>query len=147
MAPESWLKISLPAFPVLFTILGVWLYWHENPLPLLAPSVAFWGVVVLFYLFSHLDLPDGRSYPLFLIIAATSLWMVSAITSHNLGRFVISTRYSGLLSVFGSTDFWYAYICAAVACGTGLRHFLRYEPEIVEQIKKDRERIKLAPSN
>jgi|SRR6266850_1764958 len=141
MAPESWLKISLPAFPVAFTIFGVWLYWRENPLPLLAPSVAFWGVVVLFYLFSHLDLPDGRSYSLFLIIAATSLWMVSAITSHNLGRFVISTRYSGFWSVFGSADFWYAYICAAVACGTGLRHFLRYEPEIVEQIRKDRESI------
>jgi len=141
MAPESWLKISLPAFPVAFTIFGVWLYWRENPLPLLAPSVAFWGVVVLFYLFSHLDLPDGRSYSLFLIIAATSLWMVSAITSHNLGRFVISTRYSGFWSVFGSADFWYAYICAAVACSTGLRHFLRYEPEIVEQIRKDRESI------
>ena len=74
--------------------------------------MAFWGVVVLFYLFSHLDLPDRRSYSLFLIIAATSLWMVSAITSHNLGRFVISTRYSSFWAVFGNTDFWYAYICA-----------------------------------
>jgi hypothetical protein len=143
MAPESWLKISLPAFPVAFTIFGVWLYWHENPLPLLAPSGAFWGVVVLFYLFSHLDLPSGRSYSLFLIIAATSLWMVSAITSHNLGKFVASNRYVGVGSVFSNTDFWYAYICSASACAAGLLHFIRYEPEIVKQIKKDRERIEL----
>ena len=140
MAPESWLKISLPAFPVAFTVFGVWMYWHENPLPLLAPSVAFWGLVVLFYLFSHLDLPN-RSYPLFLIIAASGLWMVSAITSHNLGRFVISNRYVGLVSVFRNTDFWYAYICSAAACAAGLVHFIRYEPEIVEQIRKDRGRI------
>jgi hypothetical protein len=142
MAPESWLKISLPAFPVAFTIFGVWGYWHENVLPLLAPSVAFWGLVVLFYLFSHLDLPN-RSYPLFLIIAAAGLWMVSAITSHNLGKFVASNKYVGLRSVFSNTDFWYAYICSAVAGIAGLVHFIRYEPDIVEQIRRDRERIAL----
>jgi hypothetical protein len=141
MAPESWLKISLPAFPTAFTIFGVWLYWHENPLPLLAPAAAFWGVVVLFYLFSHLDVRDRRSSSLFLIIATASLWMVSAITSHNLGKFVTSTRYIGFGSVFSNTDFWYAYICSAVAWSAGLVHFIRYEPEIVEQTKKDRERI------
>jgi len=142
MAPESWLKISLPAFPVAFTIFGVWLYWRENLLPLLAPSVAFWGLVVLFYLFSHLEALPNRSYHLFLIIAATSLWMVSAITSHNLGKFVISNRYVGLGSVLRNTDFWYAYISSAVACVVGLIHFIRYEPEIVEQIKRDRGRLK-----
>ena len=30
MATESWLKIALPAYPVLFTIFGVWLYWGDN---------------------------------------------------------------------------------------------------------------------
>jgi hypothetical protein len=53
MALESWLKIALPAYPVLFTIFGVWLYWGDNPVALLAPSIAFWGLMVLFYLFSH----------------------------------------------------------------------------------------------
>jgi ABC-type polysaccharide/polyol phosphate export permease len=141
MAPESWLKISLPAFPVAFTVLGIWLYWGENPLPLLAPSIAFWGLVVLFYLFSHLEAQPNKNYQLILIIAATVLWLVSAITSHNLGKFVTSNRYSGLGSIFSTKDFWYAYICSTVACATGLLHFIRYEPEIVEQIKKDRERI------
>jgi hypothetical protein len=142
MAPESWLRISLPAFPVAFTVFGVWLYWGENPLPLLAPPVAFWGVVVLFYLFSHLDLPQGRSYPLFLTILTSLFWAFAAITSHNLGKFVTSNRYVGFMSVFGSKDFWYAYICAAAAFIAGLLHFIRYEPVIVEQIKKDRERLR-----
>ncbi len=141
MAPESWLKISLPAFPVAFTVFGVWLYWGENPLPLLAPSVAFWGLVVLFYLFSHLVEEPNKNYQLFLIIAATVLWFVSAITSHNLGKFVISNRYIGLGSVFSTKDFWYAYICSGFACAAGLVHFIRYEPVIVEQIRKDRERV------
>jgi hypothetical protein len=141
MAPESWLKISLPAFPVAFTVFGVWLYWGENPLPLLAPPAAFWGVVVLFYLFTHLDLPKGRSYPLLLIIAASGLWVIAAITSHNLGKFLTSKGYVGLVSVFRNKDFWYAYICSASACAAGLVHFIRYEPVIVKQIKEDRERI------
>ena len=141
MAPESWLKIILPAFPVAFTVFGVGLYWGENPLPLLAPSIAFWGLVVLFYLFSHLEAVPNKNYQLFLIIAATLLWFVSALTSHNLGKFVSSNRYIGLGSIFSTKDFWYAYVCAAFACVTGLWHFIRYEPEIVAQIKKDRERI------
>ncbi len=141
MAPESWLKISLPAFPVAFTILGIWLYWGENPLPLLAPSIAFWGLVVLFYLFSHLEAQPNKNYQLILIIAATVLWFVSAITSHNLGKFVSSNRYIGLRSIFSTKDFWYAYICSAFACAVGAAHFIRYEPVIVEQIKKDRERL------
>src|SRR5882762_3672775 len=141
MAPESWLKISLPAFPVTFIVLGIWLYWGENPLPLLAPSIAFWGLVVLFYLFSHLEVVPNKNYQLILIIAATVLWFVSALTSHNLGKFVTSNRYSGFGSIFSTKDFWYAYICSAVACAIGLLHFIRYEPDIVEQIKKDRERI------
>jgi hypothetical protein len=140
MAPESWLKISLPAFPVAFTVFGVWLYWGENPLPLLAPPAAFWGLVVLFYLFSHLELPN-RNYPLILIIAITALWLVSAITSHNLGKFVASARYNGFTSVFRNRDFWYAYICSAVACTAGLTHFIRFEPLIVGAVKKVRQRI------
>ncbi|SRR6266446_65418 len=138
MAPESWLKISLPAFPVAFTVLGIWLYWGENPLPLLAPSIAFWGLVVLFYLFSHLEAVPNKNYQLILIIAATVLWFVSALTSHNLGKFVAAPNRG---SIFSTKDFWYAYVCAVFACATGLLHFIHYEPKIVEQIKKDRERI------
>src|SRR6266550_3878595 len=111
MGLESWLKISIPAFPVAFAIFGIWLYWGESPLPFLAPSVAFWGLVVLFYLFSHLDLPN-RKYPFILTIGVTVLWLVTAITSHNLGKFITSNRYTGPGSVFWNKDFWYAYICS-----------------------------------
>ena len=141
MAPESWLKVSLPAFPVAFTVFGVGLYWGENPLPLLAPPGAFWGVVVLFYLFTHLDLPKGRIYPLFLIVGASGLWVVAAITSHNLAKFITSAQYAGLASVFSNRDFLCAYICSLVAIGTAVIHFVRYEPIIMKKIENDRERI------
>ncbi len=136
MASDSWLKIALPAYPVLFTIFGVWLYWGDSPWPLLAPSLAFWGVVVLFYLFSHVYLPNR--YPLFVIIGVTVLWVVSAITSHNLGKFVASNQYKGFGSLLSNTDFWFAYVCALVASGAGLGHFFRLEPLIVEQTEKVR---------
>lgn len=140
MSAESWLKVGLPAFPVAFSIFGVWLYWGDNPLPILAPAIAFWGVVLLYYLFSHLIVVN-RSYPLFLTIAATALWLVSSITSHNLGRFLASNEHVGFKSILLNKDFWYAYICAAFGSFAGVRHFFRYEPEIVKQIKKDRARI------
>lgn len=137
MGIESWLKISLPAFPVAFTIFGVWLYWGESPLPLLAPSLAFWSLVILFYLFSHFDIPN-RSYPLFLTIAGTLLWTVSSITSHNLGKFLTSNRYTGFVSVVSNKDFWFAYSCSVVGCIVGLRQFFRLEPLIMNQIQSDR---------
>lgn len=137
MAPESWLKISLPAFPVAFSVFGIWLYWGENPLPLLAPAVAFWGVVILFYLFSHFDEPT-RSLPLFLMIGQTALWLVSTITSHNLGRFLLSKRYTGVSDVLRNRDFWFAYVSCVVGAAVGLFHFFRLEPLIVTQIKADR---------
>ena len=137
MAPESWLKISLPAFPVAFSVFGLWLYWGENPLPLLAPSVAFWGVVILFYLFSHCDVPT-RSYPLLLMIGETALWLVSSITSHNLAKFLLSKQYTGYLDVLRNKDFWCAYVCCAFGATVGLFHFFRLEPIIVAQIKADR---------
>ncbi len=118
MTSESWLKISLPAFPVGFTMFGVWLYWGENPLPLLPPSIAFWGVVILFYLFSHFDVPNRR-YPLLLMICSSVLWLVASITSHSLAKFLTSTRYRGLGSILASTDFWYAYVCAGVGGAIG----------------------------
>jgi hypothetical protein len=140
MPPESWLKICLPAFPAAFTIFGVWLYWGDNPIPLLAPPIVFWGLVILFYLFSHLDVPN-RSYPLLLTIAITSLWLVSSVTSHNLGRFIASKEYSGFESVLSDKNFWYAYICSGVACVVGLKQFFRLEPLILDQIARDRRRI------
>jgi Na+/citrate or Na+/malate symporter len=142
MQHDSWLKISLPAFPLAFVIFGVWLYWGDNPLSLLAPSLAFWGLVVLFYLFSHFELPN-RSYPMILIIGTTGLWLVASITSHNLGRFVASSRYTGGWSVLLNKDFWYAYICAFVCGGVGLGHFVRLEPKIVDQIARDRKSVDL----
>jgi len=137
MSLESWLKVGLPAFPLGFTILGAWLYWGDNPLPLLAPPIAFWGLVVLVYLFTNLYIPDRR-YTLFLTISATLLWLVTAITSHNLGRFISSKQYGGLISAMATKDFWYAYVCALVGCVAAIKQFIRYEPMIVAQLEQDR---------
>ena len=137
MSSESWLKVFMPAFPVAFTVFGVWLYFGENPLPLLPAPIAFWGLVVYCYLFSHQYRPQRR-YPLVITIFSTVLWLVASLTSHNLGKFLGSTGYSGTLSLIARKDFWYAYICAAVALAAGLWHFFRYEPMIVSQIRQDR---------
>lgn len=136
MVSESWYKIGLPAFPVAFTIFGVWLYWGDNSLALLPPPLAFWGVVILFYVFTHLYVPNRR-HPLVLTIFASVLWLVASITSHNLGRFLSSRQYSGLASLISNKDFWYAYVSAAVACGVGLQNFLRFEPMIVAATRRD----------
>jgi len=134
---ESWYKVSLPAFPVAFTLAGVWLYWGENPVALLPSPVAFWGLVVLFYLFTHLYVPNKR-YPLLLTISATLLWLIASITSHNLGKFLISGRYSGPASVLANKDFWYSYVSAGVGCLIGLRNFFRFEPVIAGKSLEDR---------
>jgi hypothetical protein len=136
MSSESWYKIGLPAFPVAFTVFGVWLYWGENPLSLLPSPMAFWGLVILYYLFTHLYVPNRR-YPLVLTISASVLWLVASITAHNLARFLTSTRYSGLVSVLSNKDFWYAYVCAGAACFVGLANFFRYEPLIVRKTQED----------
>ncbi len=140
MSAESWYKISLPAFPVAFTVFGVWLYWGENPLPLLPPSISFWGLMILFYLFTHLYVPN-RMYPLLLTIFGTALWMVASITSHKFGKFLTSERYSGFLSILLNKDFWYAYICAGVVCAVGLRDFFRFESLILAKSQEDRDAI------
>jgi hypothetical protein len=137
MSPESWLKIVTPAFPVGFTVFGVWAYFGENPVPLLPAPMAFWGLMICFYLFSHLYIPERR-YPLITTIFATVLWLVASLTSRNLGKFLGSAGYTGALSVLARKDFWYAYICAAVAFAGGLWNFFRYEPMIVSQIRQDR---------
>src|SRR5690242_18531361 len=100
MSADSWYKVCLPGFPAAFTVFGVWLYWGENPLPLLAPAVAFWGVVILYYLFTHLYIPNRR-HPLVLTILLTGLWLVAAITAHNLGRCLTSGACPTFLSIMG----------------------------------------------
>jgi hypothetical protein len=140
MSAESWLKIALPAFPLGFTILGIGLYWRENPIALLPPPLAFWGLVILFYLFSHLYVPNRR-YPLIMMILGTTLWLLASITSHNLAKFLTSSRHAGFFSVLSQTDFWYSYACAGVGAWVGIRNFLRFEPSIVSQIREDRETI------
>jgi len=138
MSPESWLKIAMPAFPVGYTVFGIWLYFGENPLPILPAPIAFWGLVVCFYLFSHLYTPEQRRYPLVTMVFATILWLVASLTSHNLSKFLGSTSYHGTLSLMGRTDFWYAYICSTAAFTGGLWNFRRYEPMIISQIRQDR---------
>lgn len=140
MTWESWFKVGLPAIPVGYTILGVWLYWGENPLPLLAPSIAFWGVVVNFYLFTHVYLPQKRS-PFFLAIFTANLWLVASITAHNLGRFFAAGKFVGIHSLFCNKDFWYSYLFGTVGFAVALWQFVRHEPLIVAQIKRDREEI------
>ena len=104
---------------------------------MLPPSIAFFGVVTLFYLFSHIDIP-GKRYPLFLIMFASVLWLLASITAHGLARFVNSARYSGPGSVMLSKDFWYAYISAGFSAGVGFKKFVELEPEIAEKTKQDR---------
>ena len=84
MTAESWIKVGLPAYPVAFTIFAVWLYWRDNPLPLLAPSLSFWGIVVLFYIFTHCDPVISRSRSLFLMVGETILWFYS---EHHVAQF------------------------------------------------------------
>lgn len=142
MSAESWFKISLPGIPVAFTLFGVWLYWGDNPISLLPPSIAFWGLMILFYLFSHLYIPDRR-LPLLLVICSSIFWLVASITSHNLKGFLLSTRYAGPMSVLRDKDFWYAYVCSVIGCAVGVWQFFRLEPQIVAQIRRDRREILL----
>lgn len=140
MSTESWLKVGLPAFPLGFTVFGAWLYWGENPLALLPPGIAFWGLGVLYYLFTHLYIPN-RQIPLILTIGAAILWLVASITSHNLAKFLTSPEYSGVVSLLLNRDFGFAYVCASLGCIIGLVNFYRYEPLIVAQSQADREQI------
>src|SRR5580658_7562982 len=139
MSSESWLKISLPACPVGFAVFVVGLYWRENILALLPPSLAFWGLMILYYIFSTWEVP-GKRYPLFLTILLAVLWFGSSLTAHSLGRFVASGSYSGVTSVLPKMDFWYAYLCGFVSSAVGLHQFRRFEPLIVAQAQKDRAR-------
>ena len=141
MTPESWFKVWLPALPAGFTVLGVWGYWGQNPLPLLASNMAFWGVVITFYLFTYLSRPGSRT-PYFFAVATALLWGVSAVTGHNLGRFIASADYSGLKSVLSRTDFWYSYVFGVSGAGLALWQFLKHEPGIVAQVEKEKAKLR-----
>ena len=141
MAAESWFKVCLPALPTGFTVFGIWGYWGENPLPLLAPNMAFWGVVITFYLFTHLYRPSSRS-PYVLSVTTALLWFVSAVTGHNLARFLASADYSGLESVLYRTDFWYSYVFGGLGAGLALWQFLEHEPRIVAQVENESARLR-----
>lgn len=137
MPTESWLKISLPAFPFAFSVFVVGLYWGENILALLPPALAFWGLMILYYIFSTWEVP-GRRYPLYLTIFVAILWFGSSLTAHTLAGFVDSSGYSGITSVLSRKDFWYAYGCALLGVVVGLIQFLRFEPLIIRQVERDR---------
>ena len=98
MSRESWFKIALPAFPVGFVIFGSWLYWGDNVIPLLPPALGFWGVTILYYLFTHLYIPERR-LSFILTMGVAGLWLVTSITAHNLGRFVNSSQLWEIISV------------------------------------------------
>src|SRR5271155_4355729 len=119
MTLESWLKISLPSFPVAFAVLVVGLYWQENILALLPPALALWGLMILYYLFSTWEVPERRS-TYYLTISVSCLWFASSLTAHNLGKFVASRSYSGVASALSCKDFWCAYGCAVVGAIAGL---------------------------
>jgi hypothetical protein len=103
--------------------------------------LAFWGVVITYYLFGHLYLPN-RNTPFWLAVGTALLWLVSSITSQNLARFLASGNYQGLFSILHNRDFWYAYVFAAVGFAVALWQFSRHEPQIVAQIKRERARIR-----
>jgi hypothetical protein len=132
VSSESWFKVALSVLPVAFTVFGVWGYWHENPLPVLAPNIAFWGVVLEFYLFSNLDVPESRA-PFFFSVGSALLWLVSAITAHHLVRALASNPTAGVVVMLRTTDFWYAYVAAVVGCAVPLRRFSKFEPLITAQ--------------
>jgi hypothetical protein len=129
---ESWFKIGLPALPTAFSLFGVWLYWGENPLPILAPSVGFWGVMIAFYLFTHIYLPQKRS-PFYFAVFSACLWLVSSITSRNLSHFLLSDDYTGLLSLLKNKDLWYSYIMSGTGFAVALSQFMHHEPRIAAE--------------
>jgi hypothetical protein len=137
MTWESWFKIGLSALPTSFTIFGLWLYWGDNPLPVLAPSLGFWGVVIAFYLFTHIYVENSRA-PFFFATFTACLWLVSAITAHNLGQFLRANQQVGVLRLFKNKDFWYAYAPSTLSLGTALWQFLLHEPRIVREIEGER---------
>ncbi len=134
---ESWFKVGLPALPAVFTLLGVGGYWGENPLPILAPSLAFWGVVVVYYLFGRIYAPKTFA-PFWLAVSTAILWLLSAITSHNLAKFIASNKYGGIGSVLANKDFLWAYGFAMASVAIGLWQFLVHEPKILEHDRQMR---------
>lgn len=140
---ESWLKIALPAFPVGFTLLGLGLYWKENILPLLPPNIAFWGVVIAFYLFTHLFVPETTA-TFYLTAWTAALWLVASITSHNLAVFIASPDYGGFFRVFLELDFWFAYGFALLGVFPALRLFVINEPLIARETQRQREQKRQA---
>lgn len=135
MSWESWFKVSLTALPIGFSLIGVGLYWRENPLPVLAPSLAFWGVTTTFYLFTQAYMPYSRA-PFYLAVFTALLWLVASITGHNFGAFLKSSSYSGFRSALGNTDFWFSYVSALTGFLLALWQFRRHEPRIAERIRQ-----------
>ena len=134
---ESWFKVGLAALPIGFSIFGVGIYWHENPLPVLAPSIAFWGVSTAFYLFTQVYMPESRA-PFYLAVFTAMFWLLASITAHKLGAFLNSKSYSGMLSILGNIDFWYSYAFALAGFSLALWQFRIHEPHIIERIEKQR---------
>ncbi len=137
MTWESWFKVGLPALPALWAVFGLWGYWGENPIPLLAPAVAYWGVVVVYYLFGRVYAPKTYS-PFWLAVFTVLLWFISSITSHHLSKF-LALSTPRITQVIANRDFLYAYVCAVLSACLGLWQFLRHEPKIVERDRIQRE--------
>lgn len=135
MTWESWFKVGLSALPIGFSIFGVGLYWRENPLPVLAPSIAFWGVSTTFYLFTQIYMPESRA-PFYLAVFTALFWLLASVTAHNLGVFLKSTSYSGIVSVLRNTDFWYSYIFGVFSFSLAFWQFRVHEPRIIQRIKQ-----------
>jgi hypothetical protein len=128
------LDLSLPAFPLLFMIFGVGLYWHDNILPTLAPSVAFWAVAVIFYLDARVEIVGSRAFPL--LIAATSvLWLLSSITGQNLKKYIVlADQLKDYSVILKRIDLYYSYGSALLAVGLALTVFIKYEPLASQRI-------------
>ena len=129
---ESWFKIGLPALPTFFSIFGAWLGWGRSPVPLLAPNVAFWGVVISFYLFTYMYRPTRRT-PFFVAVGTALCWFAACCYSMELSKIVESDAYktNGVSLVFGTRFFYLAYLFALTAFVNAMRLFVHHEPRIV----------------
>ncbi len=138
MTWESSFKIGLPAIPLMYTVLAVWGYWGENPVALLPPQIAFWGVVITFYLFTHIYLPDSRA-PFFMTLLTSLVWLISSLTSHGLARIIASNDYQGFFSLLLSKDLWFSYGFSFAGFGVAFWQFVIHEPRIVAEARRQRQ--------
>lgn len=98
-------------------------------------------MVLSFYLFTHVYVPERRG-PFYLAVCTSGSWLVSSITAHNLGRFLASQAYTGVVSLLGNKDFRFSCGFSAVGFAIVLVQFIRHEPGIAAQMQSERSALR-----